>query len=92
MEVVANVNAQERSRYISQVSDKGEDSDAEEPDRSHKHVPSWSLNFLEAMEKQLSTEKNRAGMFEKLYIALQDEIRSRNSKGSGKGDEPGIED
>lgn len=34
-----------------EVSDK-EDSDAEEPDRSKKHVPTWSKNYLEVVAKQ----------------------------------------
>lgn len=35
-----------------ELSDKGEESDAEEPDRSHKHVPRWSSQYLELIEKQ----------------------------------------
>jgi len=35
-----------------ELSDKGEDSDAEEPDRSHKFVPEWSNHFLDMIEKQ----------------------------------------
>jgi len=39
-----------------EISDRGEDSDAEEPDRSHKHVPAWSLEFLKLMEAQVKTD------------------------------------
>jgi len=35
-----------------ELSDKGEESEAEEPDRSHKHVPRWSCQYLELIEKQ----------------------------------------
>eukprot|EP00416_Gambierdiscus_australes_P017224 CAMPEP_0171073274 /NCGR_PEP_ID=MMETSP0766_2-20121228/11400_1 /TAXON_ID=439317 /ORGANISM="Gambierdiscus australes, Strain CAWD 149" /LENGTH=548 /DNA_ID=CAMNT_0011529947 /DNA_START=1 /DNA_END=1647 /DNA_ORIENTATION=- len=39
-----------------EISDKGEDSDAEEPDRSEKHVPRWSNQYLELIEKQAGTD------------------------------------
>lgn len=39
-----------------EISDKGEDSEVEEPDRSHKHVPAWSLNYLSLIEKQADTD------------------------------------
>jgi len=35
-----------------ELSDKEEESDAEEPDRSHKPVPMWSAKYLELIEKQ----------------------------------------
>lgn len=38
------------------ISEKGEDSDAEEPDRSHKYVPAWSLQFLATMDRQVDTD------------------------------------
>lgn len=39
-----------------EISDKGEDSETEEPDRSHKHVPRWSSQYLELIEKQAGTD------------------------------------
>jgi len=39
-----------------ELSDKGEDSEAEEPDRSHKHVPAWSKQYLQLLERQLQTD------------------------------------
>lgn len=39
-----------------ELSEKGEDSEAEEPDRGGKHVPAWSLNFLSLIEKQADTD------------------------------------
>lgn len=39
-----------------ELSDKGEESDAEEPDRSHKHVPRWSAQYLELIEKQVDID------------------------------------
>ncbi|CAK0847366.1 unnamed protein product [Prorocentrum cordatum] len=35
-----------------EISDKGSDSDAEEPDRDLKPVPEWSTHYLESMERQ----------------------------------------
>eukprot|EP00931_Biecheleriopsis_adriatica_P065139 TRINITY_DN39771_c0_g1_i1.p1 TRINITY_DN39771_c0_g1~~TRINITY_DN39771_c0_g1_i1.p1 ORF type:complete len:473 (+),score=76.16 TRINITY_DN39771_c0_g1_i1:118-1536(+) len=35
-----------------ELSDKGSDSEAEEPDRLEKHTPAWSLKYLELIEAQ----------------------------------------
>eukprot|EP00933_Yihiella_yeosuensis_P033764 TRINITY_DN27400_c0_g1_i1.p1 TRINITY_DN27400_c0_g1~~TRINITY_DN27400_c0_g1_i1.p1 ORF type:complete len:551 (+),score=131.65 TRINITY_DN27400_c0_g1_i1:98-1654(+) len=35
-----------------EISDKGDDSEAEEPDRSQKKTPAWSINYLELIEAQ----------------------------------------
>jgi len=41
-----------------EISDKGEESDVEEPDRSHKHVPEWSIQYLELITKQASIDSD----------------------------------
>lgn len=39
-----------------EISDKGEDSDVDEPDRSEKHVPEWSFQYLELITKQTNID------------------------------------
>lgn len=39
-----------------EISDKGEDSDGEEPDRSRKYVPEWSKEYLSMLAKQGETD------------------------------------
>lgn len=38
------------------ISDREEDSEAEEPDRSKKRVPTWSKDYLQLLQRQMDTD------------------------------------
>lgn len=44
----------EKDNY--EISDKGEDSEAEEPDRTMKHIPAWSSNYLQLLDAQANID------------------------------------
>lgn len=39
-----------------EISDKGEDSEAEEPDRTMKRIPAWSANYLQLLDAQANVD------------------------------------
>lgn len=67
-----------------EISEKGEDSEAEEPDRTHKRVPEWSRSYLQLLERQMGTDPDTVFGTRVPHVDLDSIFRDEDYRGVRK--------